>query len=218
MINDTETSIIGVILAGGEGRRMNYQNKGLVTLSGKPLVEHVFARLKPQVDKIYISANDDITCYEALGVPVITDDPCYKGMGPLAGIASVIRHLPEDAIVQIVSCDGPFIPETLVNDLRYALVEMHSIDDTNTNTNGNGNGKVVKAVYPVTSERAHYLYLQAVVEDLRVVEVVLASQDLRIRALLQALSAEPVMFMDERAFANCNQPEDIVSLEANVAD
>ena len=210
MINGTETSIIGVILAGGEGRRMNYQNKGLVTLSGKPLVEHVFARLKPQVDKIYISANDDITCYEALGVPVITDDPCYKGMGPLAGIASVIRHLPEDAIVQIVSCDGPFIPETLVNDLRYALVEMHSIDDAN--------GKVVKAVYPVTSERAHYLYLQAVVEDLRVVEVVLASQDLRIRALLQALSAEPVMFMDERAFANCNQPEDIVSLEANVAD
>src|SRR5699024_3144537 len=32
---------VALLLAGGEGRRMNYQNKGLVTFKGEPLIAHV---------------------------------------------------------------------------------------------------------------------------------------------------------------------------------
>jgi molybdopterin-guanine dinucleotide biosynthesis protein A len=50
--------IAGLILAGGESRRMG-TDKALVTLSGRPMIEHVIARLGPQVEALAISANGD---------------------------------------------------------------------------------------------------------------------------------------------------------------
>ena len=41
--------VTGVILAGGRGRRMGMVDKGLQLLKGKPMVEHVIDRLRPQV-------------------------------------------------------------------------------------------------------------------------------------------------------------------------
>ena len=42
-------AITGIVLAGGQGRRMGGVDKGLVELDGRPLVAHVIARLAPQV-------------------------------------------------------------------------------------------------------------------------------------------------------------------------
>lgn len=190
--------IIGLVLAGGEGRRMNYQNKGLVNLQGKMLIEHVLKRLSPQVDKIYISANDDLPSYRALGYDVVTDEAQWQGKGPLAGIATLLRQLPEDAVVQVVSCDGPLIPEDLVEKLAKARKDPDN---------------PVRIVYPKTGTREHYLYLQGQVSDLQQVYDCLERDDLRIRALLSALSAHAVLFADEHVFVNCNSPQDIVRLE-----
>ena len=52
------SDVVGLILAGGEGRRMGYINKGLVALAARPLIEHVIARFSPQVSELYISANE----------------------------------------------------------------------------------------------------------------------------------------------------------------
>ena len=41
--------ITGVVLAGGQGRRMGSVDKGFVELDGRPLVAHVIERLAPQV-------------------------------------------------------------------------------------------------------------------------------------------------------------------------
>ena len=41
--------ISGVILAGGRATRMGGEDKGLVSIAGIALYQHVLARLRPQV-------------------------------------------------------------------------------------------------------------------------------------------------------------------------
>ena len=67
--------ITGVILAGGQGRRMGTIDKGLVSIDGRPMVAHVLGRLRPQVDEILINANQHRVEYEAFGYPVLAASP-----------------------------------------------------------------------------------------------------------------------------------------------
>ncbi len=67
------TILTGIILAGGQGRRMGGQDKGLVQLDGRPLYQHVLERLRPQVDIVMINANRNIDRYQLSGCRVIQD-------------------------------------------------------------------------------------------------------------------------------------------------
>jgi len=111
--------VTGVVLAGGQGRRMGGVDKGLVLLRGRPMVEHVLERLRPQVDEILINANQHRAEYEALGHAVFAD--AIGGFaGPLAGLQvglSQARH----PLVVTVPCDSPFLPADLVERLAGAL-------------------------------------------------------------------------------------------------
>ena len=75
--------VSGIVLAGGLGRRMGGVDKGLQPLHGKAMVEHVLARLAPQVDEIVINANQNLEIYRAFGYRVVSDE--IGGFaGPLA--------------------------------------------------------------------------------------------------------------------------------------
>ncbi len=54
------SGITGVLLAGGQGRRMGSVDKGLQLLRGKPMVQWVIERFAPQVDELLINANQNI--------------------------------------------------------------------------------------------------------------------------------------------------------------
>jgi molybdopterin-guanine dinucleotide biosynthesis protein A len=111
--------ITGVILAGGQGRRMGTVDKGLVHLGGRPMVAHVLDRLRPQVDEILINANQHRAEYEAFGHPVFAD--AIGGFaGPLAGLQVALEHA-RFPLVATVPCDSPFLPEDLVARLAAAL-------------------------------------------------------------------------------------------------
>src|SRR5437588_766908 len=104
--------ITGVILAGGQGRRMGTIDKGLVSIDGRPMVAHVLGRLRPQVDEILINANQHRVEYEAFGYPVLAD--AIGGFaGPLAGLHVALTHA-SFARVATVPCDSPFLPEDLI--------------------------------------------------------------------------------------------------------
>ncbi len=109
-------TISAVILAGGKGRRMQYQDKGLVIYQNRPLIEHVLSTLRKNIATIYISANRHIEQYKNYHCPVIKDDPNYHYGGPLAGIYSVLPHIPTPYLLT-VPCDAPHIPATLGIDL-----------------------------------------------------------------------------------------------------
>src|SRR5450830_1335233 len=75
--------ITGLILAGGQGSRMEHRDKGLQPFLGKPLVAHSIARLAPQVKILAINANRHTDDYAAFGLPLWPD--LLTGFaGPLA--------------------------------------------------------------------------------------------------------------------------------------
>lgn len=114
-------SVTGIVLAGGQGRRMGGVDKGLVELDGRPLVAHVLARLAPQVAEVLINANQNLERYAAFGAPVVPD--AVGGFaGPLAGLHAGLTRAARDYVVT-VPCDSPFLPEDLVARLVAARAE-----------------------------------------------------------------------------------------------
>lgn len=111
--------ITGVVLAGGRGSRMGGEDKGLVTLSGRAMTEHVLERLRPQVGTIVISANRNHARYAAFGERVVSD-PIDGYQGPLAGIAAGLAAATTPYIVT-VPCDSPLFGFDLVERLAQAL-------------------------------------------------------------------------------------------------
>lgn len=112
--------ITGVILAGGRGSRMGGEDKGLVPLGGRTMVEHVAGRLRPQVGELLISANRNQERYAALGYRVVPD--LVEGyQGPLAGMAAALRAATTPYVVT-APCDSPLIGADLVARLSRALL------------------------------------------------------------------------------------------------
>ena len=115
-IND---GITGLILAGGQSRRMGGVDKGLQHFRGKRLIDHVYERLAPQVGGIVINANKNLDAYRTFGVRVVSD-AIGNFAGPLAGLhagLSVSRR----PYLASVPCDSPFLPEDLVERLMAGL-------------------------------------------------------------------------------------------------
>ncbi len=110
---------LGLILAGGRSRRMQGQDKALLTVRGETLLAHVIRRLAPQVDALALNSNAAPEAFAAYGLPVIPDHlPGF--LGPLAGIHAGLRHYPQAHLVT-VAVDLPFLPPDLVTRLHAGL-------------------------------------------------------------------------------------------------
>ena len=105
-------NITGLILAGGQARRMGGTDKGLIQLAGRTMIGHIIDALQPQVSTILINANRNRDSYESYGYPVI-EDKIGNFQGPLAGMACGLEHCTTDYIVT-VPCDGPFYLVTML--------------------------------------------------------------------------------------------------------
>ncbi|MBL4608758.1 MAG: molybdenum cofactor guanylyltransferase [Pseudomonadales bacterium] len=127
---DTKHSITGLILAGGQASRMGGNDKGLLFLNEKRLIEHVINRLDSQVEQITISCNRNIATYESFGHPVITDSKTISKNkpefnGPLAGILAGLESV-NTTYTLIVPCDSPVIPLDLGQRLLNGLIQNNA--------------------------------------------------------------------------------------------
>lgn len=113
------TAITGLVLAGGQGRRMGGVDKGLQPLKGRAMVEWVIERLAPQVSEVVINANQNRAVYERFGHRVVADE--VGGFaGPLAGLHAGLTATSTPYLVT-VPCDSPALPMDLVDRLWRAL-------------------------------------------------------------------------------------------------
>ena len=112
--------ITGVILAGGQARRMGGQDKGLIEVNGRAMVDYVVSALRPQVGELIINANRYLDEYAAVGNCPVVQDHGYAG--PLAGVASAMSHS-RTRFVLVVPCDSPLIAPDLAARLYLALDE-----------------------------------------------------------------------------------------------
>lgn len=124
-----EVPVTGVILAGGEGRRMGNVSKSLLLLDDRPIIGHVVGRFGPQVSRLSINSNRDDESYRAYGVPVV-EDSVPSLPGPLAGVLAAMEWMHaqpdrKDRPQWLVSvpADSPFLPDDLVARLLTAATE-----------------------------------------------------------------------------------------------
>jgi molybdopterin-guanine dinucleotide biosynthesis protein A len=118
--------VAGLVLAGGQSRRMGGGDKALRGLGGRTLLDHVIERLRPQVAVLVINANGDPARFAGFGLPVVADGvPDFAGplAGVLAGLDWAIAHRPDLSHVASVASDAPFLPKDLVSRLVAALTE-----------------------------------------------------------------------------------------------
>jgi len=115
---------LGVILAGGQSRRMGGGDKALLALGGRPVIGHVIARLAPQVAGLAINANGDAARFDDFGLPVIADSIAGFA-GPLAGVLAGLDWAATQGASHIVTAaaDTPFFPTDLVARLQAAADE-----------------------------------------------------------------------------------------------
>lgn len=120
------TEVTGVLLAGGQSRRMGGGDKGLLELAGRPMLAHVICRLAPQVGRLVINANGDPARFAAFGLPVVPDT-IGGFVGPLAGVLAGMRwaatHAPEAHWVVTAAGDAPLLPSDLVARLAKAAAK-----------------------------------------------------------------------------------------------
>lgn len=110
--------ITGIILCGGEGRRMGGTEKALTLVGPTSLLGHARARLAPQVGTIIVSANRDPAAHGAWGDRVVPD--LTPGLGPLGGLHAALGHA-ETPYAFCCPGDAPLLDAGLVQRLAIAL-------------------------------------------------------------------------------------------------
>ncbi len=120
VIQEVRAQTTAVILAGGLGRRMGGQDKGLIPFQGRPMITELLRRLRSQVSAMLISANRNAEIYMRLGRCAVVRDIIDDYAGPLAGIASAMAVAGTKYLVT-VPCDAPLIAGDLVCRLYLAM-------------------------------------------------------------------------------------------------
>lgn len=113
--------VSGVILAGGQSRRMGGSPKALLPFDGRPLIQHVAETLEAVLPDCLVVTNTP-ELYAFLGLPMVPD--VFPGRGSLGGIYSGLRAAPGEAAL-CVACDMPFLEPVLV---RYLAARAGEAD------------------------------------------------------------------------------------------
>jgi molybdenum cofactor guanylyltransferase len=191
-------TIIGVLLAGGLARRMGGGDKPLRLIAGRPLLDHVIARLRPQVTGLVLNANGDPARFAAYGLPVVADSiPDYAGplAGVLAGLDWAADNRPDCPMVVSVATDAPFLPTDLVSRMAEAMAVEGA--DMACAASG-GQAHPVIGLWPVRLRED--LRRALIDEGIRKVDIWTA----RYKLAIAPFADQPV-----DPFFNANRPEDL---------
>jgi molybdopterin-guanine dinucleotide biosynthesis protein A len=199
--------IVAVLLAGGQSRRMGGGDKSLRLLGGRPILERVIDRARPQVRKVILNANGDPARFSHLGLPVAPDSVAGYA-GPLAGIHAALRwterHAPAAPWVVSIATDTPFFPQDLV--ARF----LAAVDDEGAElacAASGGRTHPVFGLWPVRLAGALEHALRA--EGMRKID----AWTKRYRLAIVPFATE-----DYDPFFNVNAPEDLAAAEGLLAE
>lgn len=181
----------GIILAGGENRRMG-TDKAFLELDGRPLIEHILGVFSTLFTNTIIVTNTPDR-YRDYGVEVASD--ALDVRGPLTGIYSgLIRSTEEYNFV--AACDMPFLNTRLIS----YMGEIAAGQDA------------VVPQFDGFLEPLHAVYRKGL---LPVMEAQIRKRDRRIRGLfdhirVRYVTEEEIVRFDpqKRSFRNLNTPKE----------
>ncbi|MBK1697368.1 molybdenum cofactor guanylyltransferase MobA [Rhodovibrio salinarum] len=201
----------GVLLAGGQSRRMGGGDKTLRKLGDRTILQHVIDRAAPQVERLILNANGDPHRFAEVRLPVAPD--VVDGFaGPLAGVLTgmewAARHAPEVTWIATFACDAPFLPRELVARLRQAVSDA---DADLACAASNGRSHPVFGLWRV--DLRHDLRQAMIDEDIRKVDVWTARHKLvTVDFPLETRADGP-----RDPFFNANHPDDLAEAERLLA-
>jgi molybdopterin-guanine dinucleotide biosynthesis protein A len=200
------STIIGVLLAGGQSRRMGGGDKCLRDLGGKTILARVIERARPQVSALVLNANGDPARFAAYGLPVAAD--VVEGYaGPLAGVLTGMEwaraNAPGAHWLASFATDAPFLPTDLVARLGAAAADEGADMACAASA---GQSHPVFGLWPVAL--AQDLKRAMVEEGVRKVDIWTA----RYRLVTVDFPATPI-----DPFFNTNRPEDLAEAERLLA-
>lgn len=130
----TDTLLPGVIIAGGQSRRLAGPgqagapfHKGNLLLGDKSLLGRVVESIQPQVNDLLLNSNGGL--HPTYNLTVVDDGP-WQNHGPLAGLLQAMHyckaHWPGCEWLLSVTADTPFLPGDLAERLMAAAVSENS--------------------------------------------------------------------------------------------
>ena len=200
-----EREIPAVILSGGQSRRMDGNDKALLSISNQNLLEMVVGRLKRQTPKVAINTNSNKPEYFLHGLPILKD--YFEGFwGPLAGILTAISWANDMGYKKVatVAVDTPLFPENLLERLNQKIKLCNSDIVFAASLSENKQKKVLHPVFG--------LWKTFLLEDLR---KQLQKGVRKVTCWSDRHKASSVCFSHERMdpFFNINTPQDIILLK-----
>ncbi|MDA1323780.1 MAG: molybdenum cofactor guanylyltransferase MobA [Proteobacteria bacterium] len=197
------SNVCGLLLAGGQSRRMGGGDKCLRILGGQTVLARILHIARPQVGKLVLNANGDGARFADYELPVAPD--VVGGFaGPLAGVLTglewALANAPECQWVASLACDAPFAPRDLVGRFMAAVAEEGA---DLACASSDGRDQPVFGLWPV--RLADDLRAALVDEDLRKVDIWTA----RYRLARVDWPTTPV-----DPFFNVNRPDDLAAADA----
>lgn len=120
---NSDHPMAGVILTGGQSRRMGRVAKATVPLAGKPLLQHVIERVAPQVQRLVLSVERYSPELAGFNLEQVAD-PRPGHAGPLGGLLSALELIAgQTEWLLLVPCDAPFLPPDLGRRLQQTAMD-----------------------------------------------------------------------------------------------
>ena len=183
--------IEGVILAGGESKRMG-TNKSLIELHNKPLIEHVYDRLIEQVSDVSINTNQPIKIFPK---NIQFQDRILNNPGPLAGIQAGLFYAKQNW-VQFCPNDCPFLPINLVEKLSFCIKD-----------------KGPTIILPSLFDRLEPVFMLCHRSLLKNLDKFISSGERKMELWIKENNYKAVNFSDPKAFVNINNHSELSKIE-----
>ncbi len=110
-------ALSAIVLAGGRSSRLG-QDKALLVLGGRPLIQHIVARLQAFSDDVLVVTGPTVRYRQWLDVPLFADE--VQERGPIGGLYTGLKHARYEYSL-VAACDMPFISHAVVELLRAEL-------------------------------------------------------------------------------------------------
>ncbi|MGB1090899.1 MAG: NTP transferase domain-containing protein [Oceanobacter sp.] len=185
--NKAPCKVLGLVLAGGESRRMG-RDKALLPFKGFSSLLHRQVKLMQQLPlfELVVSRHERLQTPTDLGVPILSDHNDQQHDGPLAGLHSAAFAYPEADALLVLPVDLP-------------LMDSSSMDRLLT--------EGIKRQVPLYFEDEYlplYLPLTETIREYLADQLSMMASDRSIRGLLRANQAQTLIPKNQRALTNAN--------------